>query len=67
MRFGFAHGLSRIISVTVAKNAGSRATMERCGLALAGARVWNGCDVVWYAIDRPDAADIAEEEHGRID
>ena len=52
VRFGFSRGLSRIISVTVAENAGSRATMERCGLAFAGARVWNGCDVVWYAIDR---------------
>jgi [ribosomal protein S5]-alanine N-acetyltransferase len=67
VHFGFAHGLPRIISVTVAENAGSRATMERCGLALAGTRVWNGCDVVWYAIDRPDATDMPEEEHARID
>jgi RimJ/RimL family protein N-acetyltransferase len=63
--FGFARGLRRIVSVTVSENAGSRATMERCGLALAGARVWNGCDVVWYAIDRPGTT--REEEHARID
>src|SRR4051794_33542596 len=56
VRFGFARGLSRIISVTVAENAGSRATMERCGLAFAGACVWNGCDVVWYGIDRSHAS-----------
>jgi RimJ/RimL family protein N-acetyltransferase len=67
VRFGFALGLPRIISVTVAENAGSRATMERCGLVLAGARVWNGCDVVWYAIDRSEATDTPEEEHARID
>jgi [ribosomal protein S5]-alanine N-acetyltransferase len=67
VRFGFARGLPRIISVTVAENAGSRATMERCGLALAGTRVWKGCDVVWYAIDRPDLTDTLEGEHARID
>ena len=67
VRFGFAHGLSRIISVTVRENAGSRATMERCGLALAGSGIWNGCDVVWYAIDHPDAKSLPEEEHARSD
>jgi RimJ/RimL family protein N-acetyltransferase len=67
VRFGFGHGLPRIISVTVAENAGSRATMERCGLAFGGARVWNGCDVVWYAIDHPAETNTPEEEHARID
>ena len=67
VRFGFARGLPRIISVTVTENAGSRATMERCGLALAGARVWNGSDVVWYAVDRPEETVTPEEKHARID
>jgi RimJ/RimL family protein N-acetyltransferase len=65
VQYGFTHGLRRIISVTVSENAGSRATMERCGLTLAGARSWNGCDVVWYAIDHP-VSTAHEEDHARI-
>ncbi len=66
VRFGFAWGLPRIISVTARENAGARATMERCGLRLAGAGVWNGCDVVWYAVDRLDSTSAGQEGHAPL-
>lgn len=66
IRFGFAHGLERIVSVTVRENAGSRATMTRLGLAYVGDRVWNGCDVAWYAIDRTAAIEAPGGSHARI-
>ena len=46
----------RLISITTPENGRSRAVMERLGLTRRGETSWRGHDVVWYAIDRADAA-----------
>ena len=51
----FGQGLRRIISVTMRRNEGAQAAMRNSGLVHAGSCFWKGCDVVWYAIDRPPA------------
>ena len=53
IRFGWEETpLERIISVTVPEHAASRRVMEKCGLTMQDEVVWQGTNVVWYAIDR---------------
>jgi RimJ/RimL family protein N-acetyltransferase len=45
----------RLLSITVPDNVRSRRVMDRLGLVHRGEAYWRGLDVVWYALDRPEA------------
>ena len=48
----------RLLSITRPDNLRSRAVMERLGLTYRGDARWHGHDVVWYAVEREQAAGL---------
>ena len=55
LAYAFEHlKLERIISIAQTENVRSHRVMRRIGLSPVGGTHWKGCDVVWWAIDRPN-------------